>query len=532
MHRHPPFSYLTGFGLAADTGRMKSKVSRRLTEGTAAEVTENIYGPRLAKDFPAVFDHLNDVNQAHLLMLRGVDLIPQDEAARLAAALEKIETEGMAEVPLDPSIEDAYFNYEAYLMEVAGSHVGGYLHMARSRNDILATMDRMRAREMALQLIDALGTVRRSALEGARLHGETVMPGYTHLQPAQPITYGFYLCAIAEALSRDIERVRQVERIIDLCPLGACALAGTSFPIDREATARMLGFGGVVPHALDAVASRDFAMELLSAMAICAVGWSRFAQDYFVWCTHEFGLIDFPDRVAGTSSIMPQKKNPVVLEYLKGKAGHLLGLLGASLSTIKGVNFSHTGDGNREGMRSFWEAGEECLRSLRLLDLVVRSASPNAEGMLRRVRRDFSSATDLADLMVRKCGLSFRESHHVVGAVVRQAMDRSLGADEVDLAMVNAAASEQLGAPLDLSEEEVRASLDPLASVAGRVVVGGPAPSRLKERISQLEAIAAADQAANDTRRNRFNEARQGLKTSIRRLALSTTVQRQPETVG
>jgi argininosuccinate lyase len=506
-------------GLVINTSAMKSKVSRRLTEGTAAEVTENIYAPRLAKDFPAVFPHLNDVNQAHLLMLLGEGLMPRDAATQLAAALSKIESEGCAAVPLDPSIEDAYFNYEAYLMAVAGSHIGGYLHMARSRNDILATMDRMRARDMALDLIDRLNTVRRSALSGATRYGEVVMPGYTHLQPAQPITYGFYLCAIAEALSRDIERVRQIERLLDLCPLGAGALAGTSFAIDREATARMLGFSGVVPHALDAVASRDFALELLSAMAICAVGWSRFAQDYFVWCTHEFGLIDFPDRVAGTSSIMPQKKNPVVLEYLKGKAGHLIGLLMASLSTIKGVNFTHTGDGSREGMRSFWEAGEECLRSLTLLDLVVRTATPNVDAMARRVRRDFSSATDLADLLVRKCGLSFRESHHVVGAVVRHAMDRSLGADEVDLAMVNAAATEQLGAPLDLSEAEVRASLDPLASVAGRLVIGGPAPVRVQERVAELEVVAAADQKTNDARRHRSMEARRSLKTAIEQLA-------------
>ena len=498
---------------------MTSKVSRRLTEGTAREVTENIYAPRLAKDFPAVFPHLNDVNQAHLLMLLEQGLMPRDAAARLARALARIEAEGMAAVPLDPSIEDAYFNYEAHLMEVAGSHVGGYLHMARSRNDILATMDRMRARDLALDLIDQLGAVRRAALDGALRHAETVMPGYTHLQPAQPITDGFYLGAIAEAVSRDIERVRQVERLIDQCPLGAGALAGTSFAIDRAATAQLLGFEAVVPHALDAVAARDFALELLSAMTICAVGWSRFAQDYFVWCTHEFGLIDFPDRVAGTSSIMPQKKNPVVLEYLKGKAGHLIGLLTASLSTIKGVHYTHTGDGSREGMRSFWEAGDECLRSLRLLELVVRSATPDVEAMARRVRRDFSSATDLADLLVKRCGLSFRESHHVVGAVVRQAMDRSLGADEVDLAMLNIAAVEQLGASLDLSDAEVRASLDPLASVRGRLVVGGPAPVRLRERVTTLEDQAARDQAANDARRHRASEARRALKAAMHALA-------------
>ncbi|WPB55554.1 argininosuccinate lyase [Xylophilus sp. GOD-11R] len=504
-----------------------SKVSRRLTEGTAVEVTEDIYAPRLARDFPAVFEPLNDVNQAHLLMLLHTGLIPAEPAAQLAQALQHIEREGVAAVPLDPSIEDAYFNYEAWLMEVAGAHVGGYLHMARSRNDILATMDRLRARELALSLIEHLCRVRDSALEGALAHRHVVMPGYTHLQPAQPISYGFYLAGIAEAIGRDIERVRQAERLIDLCPLGAGALAGTSFPIDRAETARLLGFAAPVPHALDAVASRDFALELLSAMTICAVGWSRFAQDWFVWCTGEFGLIDFPDRVAGTSSIMPQKKNPVVLEYLKGKAGHLIGLLTASLATIKGVNFSHTGDASREGMRSFWEAGEECLRCLRLLDLVVRTATPNAEAMARRVRRDFSSATDLADLLVRRCGLSFRESHHVVGAVVRLAMDAGLGADEIGLALLNRAAHDTLQHPLDITDAEVRQSLDPMASVAARLVPGGPAPIRVEERVAELQRVSADDKNRNKTRRTRSTEARQDLKRNIQGLALQT-MQRQP----
>jgi len=499
---------------------MTSRVSRRLTEGTAAEVTENIYAPRLAKDFPAVFGPLNDVNQAHLLMLLHTGLIPAEPAAQLARALLRIEADGVDAVPLDPSIEDAYFNYEAWLMEVAGAHVGGYLHMARSRNDILATMDRMRARELALTLVDQLCAVRDSALEGALAHRHVVMPGYTHLQPAQPITYGFYLSAIAESIGRDIERVRQVERLIDLCPLGAGALAGTSFAIDRQETAQLLGFESPVGNALDAVGSRDFAMELLSAMAICAVGWSRFAQDYFVWCTGEFGLIDFPDRVAGTSSIMPQKKNPVVLEYLKGKGGHLIGLLTAALSTIKGVNFSHTGDASRESMRSFWEAGDECVRCLKLLDLVVRSATPNSVAMAQRVRRDFSSATDLADLLVCRCGLSFRESHHVVGAVVRLAMDRSLGADEIGLDLLNQAAQDTLGHTLDIGDDELRASLDPLASVDARLVFGGPSPQRVEERVAELARVSANDRQANQTRRTRSIEARQTLKQLIQGLAL------------
>jgi len=497
---------------------MKSKVSRRLKEGTAIEVTENIYAPRLAKDFPAVFASLCDVNQAHLLMLLDTGLIDREPAEQLAQALARIESEGVESVPLDPTIEDAYFNYEAHLMEIAGRHIGGYLHMARSRNDILATMDRMRARTLAISLVEELNAIRNSALDGALRHAETVMPGYTHLQPAQPITYGFYLSAMAETVTRDIERVQQVERLIDCCPLGAGALAGTSFPINRQGSAELLGFSAPVLNALDAVGSRDFALELMSAMTICAVSCSRFAQDYFVWSTAEFGLIDFPDQVAGTSSIMPQKKNPVVLEYLKGKAGHLIGLLTASIATIKGSNFSHTGDSSRESMRSIWEAGEECLRCLRMMNLVVQSATPNASAMNARVRRDFSSATDLADLLVRRCGLSFRESHHVVGAVVRLAMDQGLGADEIGLELLNEAALAELGRKLALTDAEVRSSLDPLASVQSRLVPGGPAPTRVKERIEQLRQLAQTDHARNQQRKHASERARSHLKQRLQQL--------------
>ncbi len=218
---------------------------------------------------------------------------------------------------------------------------------------------------------------------------------------------------------------------------------------------------------------------------------------------------------------MPQKKNPVVLEYLKGKSGHLLGLLCASLSTIKGTNFTHTGDASRQGMRGFWEAGKECLRCLRLLDLVVRSATPNPQAMAQRVRRDFSSATDLADLLVRRCGLSFRESHHVIGAVVRLAMDRSLGADDIGIDILNEAARDQLGGPLDLGDLEVRHSLDPLASVNSRLVPGGPAPIRVRERVAELESVSADDKERNEIRRKNSIEARDALKQAIRRLSLN-----------
>lgn len=498
---------------------MESKVSRRLQQATAQEVCDHIYLPRLNREFNSGFDYLSDINQAHLLMLAHVGLMPRASAIGLAQALQQMERDGPAAVPLDPQREDAYFNYEAHLMRLAGADAGGRLHVARSRNDILATHDRLRARDAGLDVLDALNNVREVAISRAQQYADVVMPGYTHLQSAQPITYGHYLIAAADAIARDAARIEQALAHIDACPLGAGALAGTTFPIRRDDTARLLGFGHCVANSLDAVASRDFAWELMSAMTIASLTWGRIAQDFYVWATPEFGLIHFPDRVAGTSSIMPQKKNPVVVEYLKGKTSHLIALFTASMTAVKGTHFTHSGDGNRESMRSFWESADECIRCLALFRLILDAAEPVEQTMLRKARTDFSTATDLADALVRESGLSFREAHHVVGAVVRQALEADLAADEITAEMVNAAASQQTGRDIHLDAASVRRCLDPLASVQARSAHGGPAPILSAQRIAELRGALEAAKTLAAARRASVAAARATLKQEIAALA-------------
>ncbi|WP_017231521.1 argininosuccinate lyase, partial [Pandoraea sp. B-6] len=392
-----------------------SKVSRRLTEALAPEVNDIIFKPRLA-GFDETFVPLGDINKAHVVMLAEQGLIRPEHASALARGILAMEEQGPGAVPLDPSREDAYFNYEAHLMSLVGADIGGRLHTGRSRNDILATLDRLRGRAMLIELIDALLRVRTTALEQAERHAEVVMPGYTHLQPAQPMTYGFYLAGVAQALERDSRRLMDTLSHMNVSPLGAAAFAGTPFAIDRQRTAGLLGFDTYIDNALDAVGSRDFLLEGIADLSLLAVFWSRVAQDYFVWTTHEFGLIEFPDSVATTSSIMPQKKNPVVLEYLKGRTGQIVAALMAGSMAIKGTHFTHTGDANREGTLGFWDAARETLRCLTLLELVLRTARPVAARAGRLAAEDFSTATALADHMVRAHDLSFRAAHHLVGA--------------------------------------------------------------------------------------------------------------------
>jgi argininosuccinate lyase len=498
---------------------MESKVSRRLTETVAQEVCDHIYGPRLARDFRAVFGYMTDLNQAHVLMLARCGLISPDAARTLAAGLLRMEEEGPEVVELDPQREDSYFNYEAHLIKLIGTDAGGRMHIARSRNDLTAALDRLRARDLLLDAGQALLQVEEHALDGAFRFRDAVMPGYTHLQPAQPVTYGFYLAGVAQSFERDFGRLADAWARTNISPLGAGALAGTTFAIDRHAVAATLGFEGLIENTLDAVATRDFGLEILADLSQIAIGWSRVAQDYHVLVSHEFQTIEFPDRVTGTSSIMPQKKNPVVLEHLKGKAGHLLGLYVASATAVKGTHFTNTIDGNREGMRGVWEAGEEALRCLALFDLIIATGRPNAALMKRRVTEDFASATDLADVLVRDADLSFREAHHIVGAVVRAAMDRGLAADGITTEMVDDAARDQLGRPLGLSPELVRVSLDPTASVAARTLPGGPAPEAVARSVEAAQARLETRRADLAGKRSRLQQAREALKRDMRQLA-------------
>ena len=493
----------------------ESKVSRRLTEAVAPEVRDLIYQPRLGADFDDSFGYLHEINEAHLLMLADQGLLGKDAVRTLAAALGRIVAEGPRAMALDPRREDAYFNYEAHLIEITGADVGGRIHLGRSRNDILATMDRLRARDLVLELVERVAAARATALDGALKHCEVVMPGYTHLQPAQPITYGFYLCGVAQALARDGDRLAQAYDGINRSALGAGALAGTSFAIDREATARLLGFAAPVGNTLDAVASRDFALELLSALSVLAVTWSRVAQDFYVWCTHEFQMVDFPDSVASTSSIMPQKKNPVVLEHLKGRAAAVIGQMMTAMMNARAVNFSHTGDGSRETVRALWTAGREGLDCLRLLELAMRTATPNAALMLRRATADFASATELADALVKHADLSFRDAHHVVGAVVRDAMDRGLPANEMSGAMLQAAAVAQIGRSVTLPDDVVRDCLDPVRSLRARTLTGGPAPDAVRKSIAALRADLDRSRAVNAERKAAIAAVRADLRRKV-----------------
>jgi argininosuccinate lyase len=431
-------------------------------------------------------------------------------------ALQTIEQEGAEAFRLDPQLEDAYFNYEAAVIRLTSAEIGGQMHTGRSRNDLSATWSRLRLRDAVLELLPLLFQARSTALAQAERYADVVMPGYTHLQPAQPVTFGHYLSGVAAALERDTRRLAAVYPVINQSPLGAGALAGTTFPIDRQYTCTLLGFDGLLEHTLDAVASRDFALEFLAQAAIFGLTCSRVAQDLYVWFSHEFRMIDLPDRVAGTSSIMPQKKNPVVLEHLKGKPAHLLGAFTAAAAAVKNVHFTNTIDGNREALHGLWEAVAEARRCAILLNLVLSTVTPNTDLMLARAQGNFCTATDLADTLVRHAGLSFRQAHHVVGGVVREAMARGLSAEQISVELVDTVAQQVVGKPVQLSTLHVQQALDASCAIHERTHPGGPAPVEVRRMVQAAQARLHREEEEHAARRTAVSQARRRLSASVR----------------
>ncbi len=463
----------------------------RIKAGPAQEVVEYLFKPRALTSPGRDFRILLRINRAHVVMLLRQGILSSEHAKALLDVLSDLESQGVEALPFDPGLEDAYLNMEHAIIQRIGSDIGGRMHTGRSRNDIYATITRIAVREalpsMAGPLLSFIGLL----LDKAEVHTDTVMPGYTHLQPAQPTTMGHYFASIACALERDTQRVLQVYPRLDLCPMGACAFAGTGFPIDRALMARLLGFDDILESTLDAVASRDYVSELLSATATMGVTLSRMAQDLYLWCTNEWATVEVADEVAMTSSIMPQKKNPVTLEYIKSGAGALQGALVSSLTVQKGVNFMHCQDMSHEAIAPVWDALDKATAMLRLAHRTIEGLTIDRQRLLQRARQDFCTATELADLMVRNKGLPFREAHGIVGNLVSEVLAQGAPWDEVDSEAIDRVALRVSGRQLALTAAQVRECLDPTRNVQRKTTPGSPGPEPTKTLIASVRSSLA-----------------------------------------
>jgi argininosuccinate lyase len=467
--------------------------------GSDTGATNAMWGGRFADGPSAIMREINasipfdkalwrqDIaaSKAHVAMLGAQGIIAADDALVIANGLDAVAAEYEANgVPEDWDREDIHMTTEARLAELIGP-VAGRLHTARSRNDQVATDFRLWVRDAAAQMDEGLAALQRALVTRAGEHADSIMPGFTHLQTAQPVTLGHHLMAYYEMVRRDRARLADARVRMNECPLGSAALAGTGFPIDREATAAALGFDRPTANSLDAVSDRDFALDFLWCCSSTALHLSRLAEELILWASQPFGFIRLPDSLSTGSSIMPQKKNPDAAELVRGHSGRVIGALTSLMITMKGLPLAYSKD-MQDDKPPVFEAASLMALSIAAMTGMIAGATFNTARMRAAAELGYATATDLADWLVRARGIPFREAHHITGAAVKLAEQRGIALDALPLDDLKA-----IDARID---ESVYAALSVDASVAARASYGGTAPDQVRLQVARARAALGMEE--------------------------------------
>jgi argininosuccinate lyase len=448
-----------------------------------------LWGGRFSKATDALVDDFNssirfdarmyrqDIkgSMAHAEMLGRQGIIPKDDAALIVKTLGEILKDienGKVEFSIDA--EDIHMNIETILTERIGD-AGKKLHTGRSRNDQVALDLRMYLRDESDELLEMLKNTMTVLLDLASAHLDTIMPGYTHLQKAQPVTFAHHVMAYFQMFSRDLERLTDCRRRVNVMPLGSGALAGTTYPLDREFVAEKLGFDAVTLNSLDGVSDRDFVIEFLSVLSMIMMHLSRFCEELVLWSSHEFAFVEMDDSYSTGSSIMPQKKNPDVAELIRGKTGRVYGHLMSLLTTMKGLPLAYNKD-MQEDKEAVFDALDTVKLCLPVFTNMVRTMKVNGEKMKQGAKGGFTNATDIADYLVKK-GVPFRSSHAIVGKMVARAVETNRDLDEFSLSEFQEFS--------DLIEEDIYNAIDVATCVAERNITGGPAKEQVQKEIEK-----------------------------------------------
>ncbi|MBC2665779.1 argininosuccinate lyase [Novosphingobium flavum] len=415
-------------------------------------------------------------SKAHVAMLGAQGIVSAEDAATISGGLDQVAAEyEVSGVPENWDLEDIHMTTESRLAELVGP-AAGRLHTARSRNDQVATDFRLWVRDAMDQADAGLEALQKALVIRADEHTASIMPGFTHLQTAQPVTLGHHLMAYYEMAGRDRSRFADARARMNRSPLGAAALAGTGFPIDRHMTARALGFDGPTANSLDSVSDRDFALDYLMAASQCALHLSRLAEEFIIWASQPFGFVRLPDALSTGSSIMPQKKNPDAAELVRGHSGRIVGCLTSLMITMKGLPLAYSKDMQDDKPPVFEAAGLLTL-CLAAMTGMVEQTTFRTDRMRAAAELGYATATDLADWLVRQANIPFREAHHITGSAVKLAESRGVALDQLAL--------DDLTAIDPRIDERVYAALSVEASVAARASYGGTAPEQVSERVAE-----------------------------------------------
>jgi argininosuccinate lyase len=422
-------------------------------------------------------ESLIEVHYAHAIMLAEQQIISSEEEIALLRALGDLDLDAIRGTAYDGSFEDLFFYIEELLKKACGDDIAGRLHTARSRNDIDVTIYRMRLRVDALQVAQSAISLRGVLLDIAERHHETIIPAYTHTQPAQPTTLAHFALAMVEVLGRDIERLRRATDAINYSPLGSCAITTTGFPINRDRTAELLGFDGCTVNSYAGIGAVDYFTELLAAVAVLMVNVGKFVQEFLLMAMREFGAINLSDGYVQSSSIMPQKRNPVALEHVRILASKAFAQATGVMSAIHNTPFGDINDVEDDLQPMIAQALRDAVRSLSLFSASLDTATFNLDILRRRAAEGFITVTELADTIVRREGLPFKLAHKIVSRSVRFALDAS---SEITYDIFRAAAREITGDVLSITRAEFDAALDPEHFVQVRTILGGPAPAETR----------------------------------------------------
>lgn len=463
---------------------MASVNDKRDTQGS-----NSMWGGRFAEGPSAIMREINasipfdkilwrediEGSRAHVAMLARQGIVSAEDAGTIDRGLQQIAAEYERDgVPEDWDLEDIHMTVEARLTEIVGP-VAGRLHTARSRNDQVATDFRMWVRTANRRAIAGIEAVLAALVARAEEHAGTIMPGFTHLQTAQPVTLGHHLLAYFEMLMRDRSRFADALARMDECPLGSAALAGTGFDLDRDMTAKALGFAQPTRNSLDAVSDRDFALDYLTAASQCSLHLSRLAEEFIIWASQPFGFVKLPDTLSTGSSIMPQKRNPDAAELVRGHAGRVIGCATSLMITMKGLPLAYSKDMQDDKPPVFEAAGLIDLSLAAMAGMVADSGFDTAR-MRRAAEAGHATATDLADWLVRQADIPFREAHHITGAAVKLADEQGVALDGLSIG--------DLKAIDERIDERVFDALSVDASVAARASYGGTAPQRVRQQVA------------------------------------------------
>ena len=416
------------------------------------------------------------VDFAHVIMLFEQKIISNDDCSQILKNLLKIENEGFVKLSQKIELEDIHACIESRLEELIPENISGKLHTARSRNDEVSTCIRMILRVELLStcslISDLISTLAKISIDNSK----TIMPGYTHTQIAQPITYGHYLLAHCEVLQRDHDRVLNSYTNVDLSPLGSCAISGTGFPIDRNRTSSLLGFNKILENSLDGSSTRDFIIESISCLSNLSSNLSRLCEELILWSSDAYQFINLPDEYSSPSSIMPQKKNPDPIELSRAKCSKIYGNLISVLSIQKSLPYGYNRD-LQEITPLLWDSFDEICSILVVLNSIMVKLEIKKENMKTALVNSFSTATELADVIVREKNLSFRTSYTIVGNLINEAISNKLPLSKINSKLLDSVSINVIGTPIKLTEKEIRQALNPVDLISSRKSLGSPLPS-------------------------------------------------------